>query len=195
MKNRLFLVAIMLMMPVASFADIAQPKKSPSKVEKATSSIDSNLTIRMDRNVKEAKLIIPRSQIKQLRAELEQLDNETDNTVASQSGGISRTQTIMSGLFISLAFIFGGIWFVRSGRSPKTVAIIVALIGIGTAATYVFANVGPPSEARAITSKLFDMKVFTPYRFASGKIKIETSDDGVVQLIVPDLTPAPAGEE
>jgi len=195
MKKTLLIFAVVLFASTAIFADIARPNNSSNRVEKPKSTIDSNLTIRMDRNAKEAKLIIPRSQLRELRAELEQLDNELDDSAAA-TGGISRTQTIMSGLFLSLALVFGGVWFVRSGRSPKSAAIIVVLLGIGTAATFVFANAGPPPEARAITSKLFDMKVFTPYRFASGKIKIEVSDDNnSVQLIVPDLTPAPTGEE
>jgi hypothetical protein len=67
--------------------------------------------------------------------------------------------------------------------------------GIGSVATFVFANAGPPPEARSITSKLFDQKVFSPYRFASGAIKIETSDRNYVQLIVPDAPKTPAGEE
>ncbi len=178
----------------SAFADIARPNSSPKRVEKPAAALDSNLIIKIDRNAKEAKLLIPRSQIKQLRAELEQFDNKTDNT-ADASSSISRTQTIMAGLFISLAFVFGGMWFVRSGRSPKAAAIIVALVGVGTAATFVFANAGPPPTARAITSKLFDMKVFTPYRFASGKIKIEATDANSYELIVPDVSPKTTGEE
>ena len=66
-------------------------------------------------NTKEAKLIIPKSQLKQLRAELEQLDNEQDPN-ASAKTGFSRTQTIIGGLFMSLAILFGGVWLTRTKK-------------------------------------------------------------------------------
>ena len=102
-------------------------------------------------------------------------------------------------MFLSLAIVFGGMWFVRSGKTAtktgKTLVILAVIAGVGSAATFVYANIGPPLEARSITGKLFDKKVFTPYRFASGKIKIETSDDGIVQLVVPDPPDKPTGDE
>ena len=61
--------------------------------------------------------------------------------------------------------------------------------------TLVFANAGPPPEARSITSRLFDKNLFFPYRFASGKIKIETSDKNFVQLIVPEVSATPSAKE
>lgn len=188
---------MLLLASIAAFADIARPGKAPSRVEKPKPGIATSMTIRLDRNATEAKLIIPKSQIKQLRAELEQMDGDSDNTAAA--GTFSRTQAIVSGIFLSLAFVFGGIWFVRSGKAAtkmgKAFVIITVIAGIGSAATFVYANVGPPPEARSITSKLFDQKVMSPYRFASGKIKIETSDSDSVQFIVPDASPAPSGEE
>lgn len=198
MKRMLALSVVLMLTSLVAFGDIPRPGKSPSRVEKPKPGIAATMEIKLDREAKEARLIIPKSQVKQLRAELEQLDNDADDTAAA-TGGVSRTQTIVSGTFLSLAFVFGGIWFVRSGKAAtktgKTFVILAVLAGIGSAATLVYANAGPPPEARSITSKLFDQKVFFPYRFASGKIKIETSDGKNVQLIVPDASAAPSGEE
>lgn len=195
MKKLLLLTALALFTSTAAFADIAPPR--PEKTPKPKPGVSTTMEIMMDKTAKEAKLIIPKSQIKQLRAELESLDDDNGNT-AAVTGGSTRLQTIVSGAFLSLAFVFGGMWFVRSGKAStkggKALAAAAILGGIGAATTVVFANVGPPPAARNITSKLFDQKIFQPYGFAYGKIKIETTDGNQVKLIVPDVTEKPAGE-
>ena len=148
------------------------------------------MTIRFDKNAKDATLIIPKDQLKQLRAELEQLDNGQD-TNASATTSFSRTQTIIGGMFMSLAMLFGGVWFTRSRKiNTKAGKILVGgavLFCVGSLATIAFGNAGPPSELRQITSKLFDKKVFTYWNSASGKIKIQVTEDNYgVTLIVPE---------
>ena len=195
MKKLLLLTALALFTSTAAFADIAPPR--PEKTPKPKPGVSTTMEIMMDKTAKEAKLIIPKSQIKQLRAELESLDDDNGNT-AAVTGGSTRLQTIVSGAFLSLAFVFGGMWFLRSGKAStkggKALAAAAILGGIGAATTVVFANVGPPPAARNITCKLFDQKIFQPYGFAYGKIKIETTDGNQVKLIVPDVTEKPAGE-
>lgn len=194
MKRLVCLTALLLLVSAAAFADIARPE--PSKSPKPGKQINSMMYIRLDRNAKEARLIIPKSQVKKLRAELEQLDDESDNTAAVTSSGIfTRTRTIVSGMFLSLALVFGGVWFVRSGkaatRSGKALVVAFVAIGAVSAATLVYANAGPPPEARSITGKMFSQYVHT-YGFGSGKIKLETGDTEQVELIVPDPTPEPS---
>jgi hypothetical protein len=189
------------MMSVAAFADIARPGKSPKSVKKPVV-VDTELDIRLDADAKEARLIIPRSQLAQLRAELERLDDGSDNTAEiTSSGDFSRTQTIVSGLFLSLAFIFGGVWFIRSGKAAtpvaRTLLVLVAIAGIVSAATFVYANAGPPAEARTITGKMFSQAVHM-YGVGWGKIKLEVGDEGdSLKLIVPNpkTSPTPSGEE
>jgi hypothetical protein len=190
MKKIFWTLAATFLFSTAAFADIAKPAHSPNSKGKAA--IETTLDIRLDADAKEARLIIPRSQIRQLRAELESIDNGSDNTAAMVGDAeMSLTQTIMSGLFLSLAFVVGGVWFVRSGRaSTKAAKGIVAAIVIcfvATAATFVFANAGPPSEARSITGKMFTPAVHM-YGFGWGKVKLEVSDDdrNAVRLIVPN---------
>jgi len=194
MRRNFYCTMLVLLVSAAAFADIPRPDKSP----KPQSGVPSTLEIKLDPNAKEATLIIPKSQVKQLRAELDALDDDSGNTAAA-TGGISRIQTIVSGAFLSLAFVFGGMWFVRSGRSAtkagKALIAMAVVAGIGSAVTLVFANAGPPPEARSITSRLFDKNLFFPYRFASGKIKIETSDKNFVQLIVPEVSATPSAKE
>jgi hypothetical protein len=191
MKKILFLTTLIFLFSIVSQADIARPEPKATPKPKSTKSIDTTLTIHLDSDAKEARLVIPKSEIKQLRAELEQMDDDSDNT-AAVIGGFSRTQTIVSGMFLSLAFVFSGVWFVRSGKSAtkkgKALVILAIIAGIGSAATFVYANAGPPAEARSITGKMFSQSVHM-YNYGSGRIKLETksdSDGQGVELIVPN---------
>lgn len=194
MKRLISLTVFLLLLSTVVFADIARPE--PSKSPKSGKQTDAMMYIRLDRSAKEARLIIPKSQVKKLRAELEQLDDDSDNTAAvTETGIITRTRTIVSGMFLSLALVFGGVWFVRSGKaatkSGKTLVVAFVTLGVASAATLVYANAGPPPEARSITGKMFSQYVHN-YGFGSGKIKLETGDTAQVELIVPDPQPEPS---
>lgn len=198
MKRFFWLTTLVLMASVAAFADIARP--DPTKTPKPPKGVDTTMSIRLDRNATEVKLIIPKSQIKQLRAELEQLDDDSDNTAAvTQPSSFSRTQTIVSGAFLSLALVCGGMWFVRSGKATsnagKSLVILAVVAGIGSAATLVYANAGPPPITK-ITSKIFDKAQFR-FRDVSGPVKIETTNEKTAELIVPDPQPTatPSADE
>ncbi|MBK7394328.1 MAG: hypothetical protein IPI64_13685 [Chloracidobacterium sp.] len=198
MKRIICLTTLMLLASVAAFADIARP--DPTKTPKPAKGVNTSMTIRLDRNATEVKLIIPKSQIKQLRAELEQLDDDSDNTAAvTNPSSFSRTQTIVSGAFLSLALVFGGMWFVRSGKATtgagKSLVILAVVAGIGSAATLVYANAGPPPITK-ITSKIFNKDQFR-YRDVSGPVKIETTNEKTAELIVPDPQPTatPSADE
>ena len=196
MKRIVSLTALLLLVASSAFADIAPPEKTP-KPTPTPRSVTTSMSIKLDRNATEPKLIIPRSQIKQLRAELEELDSDGNNTAAVTN--TSRTQTIVSGLFLSLALVFGGMWFVRSGKSAtkagKSLVVLAIVAGIGSAATFVYANAGPP-PITSITGNLFNRDVVR-YRSINGSVKIEMSDEKGVQFIVPDPQPAatPSSEE
>ena len=185
MKRVLCLTAFVLIAAAAAFGDIARPDSSPKSTPKPKP-VDASMTIRMDKDVKTATLRIPRAQLRQLSAELEQMADENDT--AAVSGGISRTQTVVSGMLLSLAMAFGGMWFVRSGKTnstAKTLVIFAVIAGIGSAATIAYANAGPPAALRTISSSLFDKKAFGYWNEAFGKIKIEVTDASAVELRVP----------
>lgn len=185
MKRIVFMATLTFVVTTAALANIANPDL-PKK------SIDTTLSIKLDRNAKEAKLIIPKSQIKQLRAELEKLDDGSDHTAAAatSSGGLSGMTTIVSGSLLSLAFVFAGVWVMRTGRlstkGAKAAAVGVVMLCVGAFASFVYANAGPPSEAREITGKMFTQSVHM-YGFGSGKVKLEVSDsERYPTLIVPN---------
>jgi len=187
MRNKLC-IGLLLLLSFASttFADI--PK--PDKPKKPSKSIETSLSIRLDKDAHEAKLIIPREQVQQLRA---QLDAADDSGV--MTSGLTSTQTIVSGTLLSLALVFGGMWFVRdAGRSSKAVVTAAVLLACGSVATFVYGNAGPPPEARSITGKMFTPAVHM-YKGGWGAIKLEVSDTATTPtLIVPD-TPRPSDEE
>lgn len=186
MKKLFSSIALIAMFALIAFADVRLPDTPKPKQSK---SIDTELHISIDKNAKEARLVIPKSQLKQLRAELEQLD-DADATAALN---FSKTQTVVSGLFLSLAFVFGGVWFARSRskgemKPGKSLVVGAGLFLTGALTTIVFANVPPPPvESRSITGKTFSESVHR-YKRASGKIKLETSDaTDRIELIVPDV--------
>jgi len=191
MKRVIYISLFVASLTLSSLADIARPTETPKT--KNPRAVSSSMTIRLDPKASEAKLLIPKSQLAQLRAEL---DAATDDTATA--GTFMQTQTIVSGLFLSLAFVFGGIWLIRPSKPTigvRAAALVVIFGGIAATANLVLANVGPPPAARSITSKLFDRKLFTPYRFASGKITIEGSNANAIELIVPDLPESTPADE
>lgn len=200
MKKILFTALLLVTCSAAALADIARPE--PSKPQKPSKSITSNMAIRLDSDAKEAVLRIPKSQIKQLRAALDDLDQngDTAETAVPPAGRFTKTQTIVGGAFMSLAFIFGGMWFIRSGKSStkggKAVITILAIaVGVTAAASLVYANAGPPSEARSITGKMFSQAVHI-YNYGSGTVRVETKDDLYgIELIVPNPPEKPKTDE
>ena len=196
MKKSIIAIAFIALFSIAAFADIRLPDTpKPTATPKPQKSIDSNMKITLDKNVTEATLIIPKSQIKQLRAQLDGLDDSDDSPVFA----VSRTQTIISGLFLSLAFVFGGVWFARSRneKANKTLVVGAVLLLVGSAATLIFANGGPPQELGSISSKIFKRELFTyGWNYARGKIKVKVSDNAnEIELIVPDKEEKPTNKE
>jgi hypothetical protein len=196
MKKLFLMVAMFCLLGLPVFADEALPKPVPTTKKVTPKSINSNLGIRLDRNAKEAKLIIPKSQLKQLKAELDRMDG--DPAEASADAGNHRS-TIIGGIFLSLGFIFGGVWFFRSsaadhGKSKVIVGLLVVILTTATG-TILLANAGPPLEARSITSKLFS-PVVRSYGYSYGAIKIEISETArTVELVVPDVPEAKTPKE
>ena len=194
MKRIAVTVMLLGVLAAAAMADIARPVNKPKK----QTSVDTTLRIKLDREAKEARLIVPKSQLKALRAAIDEADSGPAE-VASV-GGVSRVQTIAGGLFLSLAFVFGGVWLIRTrgagGESGKVAVGVAAIALLCSGATLVWANMGPPAEARSITGKMFSQAVHI-YKFGYGKVKLETTDENSDQILLivpdpPDATPTPA---
>ncbi len=197
MRQLILFAAVLLFAAGSTYADIARPE--PTKEPKPSRSIVTRMSIKLDENAKEARLIIPKAQVKQLRAALDQMEDGQDDTAAAASeSSITRTQTIVSGAFISLAFIFGGLWFIRSGhastKAGKTIVVITVLTAVGSAATFVYANAGPPFVARSITGKMFVPEMHI-YNGGWGTVRLEVGSQSQVELIVPNPPDKPKSEE
>jgi hypothetical protein len=189
--NSLALFVFVAIFATSVFADIApEPlKPSPTVKTKEAKPFDSTLSIQMDRNAKEAKLIVPKVMVNQLRAALDEADNSDSTAAATNNSG--SMQFIVAGSLMSLAFVFGGVWFARSRQSATTKSKVVAAIAVlaagGAISTVALANIAPPRiEMRSVTSKLFDKNLFHYNNFANGKIKVEISETATAfKLIVP----------
>lgn len=147
------------------------------------------MTIRIQNNLKEPTLKIPRSAIKDLRAQLDEIDGGNSNQSAGLN--VSATQTLMSGLFFSAAIIFGGVWMFR-GKSfdtnQKIVSGFLIFAFIGASVATIFANVAPrPLEG--INGSLFSDKMKNSWRGAVGKVKVEVEDkdykNAPIELSIP----------
>ena len=189
MKRIFGLLALTAVFSIAAFADVRPPntpKPTPAPKEKKT--IDTNFRVSIQKDAKEARLLIPKDQIKALRAQLDGLDDDSQETAAFLS--FSRAQTVIGGLFLSLAFVFGGVWLTRGARGGfkpnKAVVAGAVLLFVGAFAAASYANMGPPMEARSLTGKMFSPAVHV-YKMGWGKVKVETSDDDEIRLIVPDV--------
>ena len=191
MKKLIYLL-MLLAFAVPAFADIPPPKPTPS--QKKAPEMSEQMQIEVRRDIKEACLIIPKSIYKQLSAGIEK-DEANSGTAASASfSNLPPTQTIFAGLLMSLAFVFGGVWFVRSAKESNKAsraAVIFAFLFVGGAIVSITsANAPPPMYVRGINSDVLSQRA-KDYG-ARGEIKIEVSEIG--NQIILEL-PAKSGNQ
>jgi len=185
MKRIFGLTVLMLLSAMAGFADIRVPDK-PNPTPTATPQIsekEAEMEIRISSEVTEPTLIINKDLFRQYKAE-------------NAGGGIGSTQTIIGGLFLSLAFIFGGVWLARGKvRMPKAATGGFIAVIIGLAGTIVYANIPPPLP---LNKNLFKNMQVTPFSRSEGTVKVRLSDedDPEIRLLIPaeDAKPNKKGE-
>jgi hypothetical protein len=188
MKHRInlfVLVALLLATAIPAFADIARP--DTDKPQTQSSKVKTPMNIRPDNQEKEAKLLISRDVLRELSAGLEGSDSQNAARLG-RFNNPSGTQTLMAGIFLSMAFAFGGVWFVHSRKQTNKLTraalgvMILALCGAGT--SLVYANAGPPPVARSLTSKILIPEA-TSYG-VWGEVKIEIVETGSgITLVLP----------
>jgi len=179
--NYLSLAALLLATTVNALADVAMRDKDRPK----RSSFTTQMKVTPDDKATEAKLLIPRAVWQQMRAGLDGDDTQAAGLTSFNLGG---AQTMLAGVFLSLAFVFGGLGFVRSrGRAQRfgPAALCVAALALcGASVGVAFANAGPPPVARSLTSKILtqDLQWWGAY----GQVKVEVSDDaGEITRVLP----------
>ncbi|MCC6824160.1 MAG: hypothetical protein IT172_00240 [Acidobacteria bacterium] len=195
MKKLICIAFTVAALSLAAFADIARPDRSPNRVVKPVPSTSGTMTIRIDPNVKQPTLRLPASVLSKLRAENDTAETELNTASAGTSS--SRLQTLMTGMLLSFAIVFGGVWVFRKGRNAsgadKAFAIMAAAAIVAAAASFAYADLALP-EARAITNRIFNTSELGPRSSVTdSNIRIERSTGREIELLVPD-TDAPAGK-
>ena len=173
------LTAILLMNLIVSIIYAEVPSTEKSKDE---SKISDGINIRArDMDDFEPTLTIPKSLVKELYAQIEA--EEKGNSVKSSSSNFPQKSTIIGGLFLSLAFIFGGVLLFKN-KSSKIATFLILLSFGAVSATVIYANIAPPAYT-SIDSRIFNEKMKKSYRGAVGKVKVEIEDGSFIYLTIP----------
>ncbi len=177
------LILLVVFTTTFAFADI-RPPETPKPTVKPEKAFRTRLVLRTSTNVDEPTLTIPRSAIKELRARLDEIEGETDANASVTSPNYTKTSTIVSGLFLSLAFVFGGIFVLRNG-STKTAAGLILLAICSASASIIYANVAPPI-IQTLDGSLFSDKMKQSFRGATGTVKVKVvKESSQIELVVP----------
>lgn len=179
MKKILILTALTALFATAAFADIRlpdKPKQTPTPTPQ-TMEKEAEMIIQLSNDVSEPTLIISKKLVGQYIGETEK-------------AGIGSTQTIVGGLFLSVAFVFGGVLLARGkDKMPKAAIGAVVLAILGAAATITYANIAPPRNV-PLNKNLF-AKELQGYAMSRGTVKVRISDedyDDGVRLLIPKDT-------
>ncbi len=169
MKKLFCLCLLLSIFSIAAFADIARPKElrpTPTPTPKA---IDSEMFITLSDEVTEPTLHIKKSALTKFTADFGGVE-------ITPSAGISATQNIVGGVFLSLAMVFGGVWFVRGKKTlSKPIVAAIVIFTFGFAGTMIYANIAPPKTI-PISRSIFSNGL-QGYVSASGKIKVKIVDN------------------
>lgn len=185
------LLMLLIATATPALADVALPKDNKSQKEK-NPTVTVFMDIRENEYEKQPTLMISRSLLRQLRAGLDSDGSGASQSAASVSrfDGFGGKQTMMAGIFLSLALTFGGVWIVRTHKQSKGVGgrrLSQAALGLmicalcGASASLAYANAGPPPPHHPLDSRILieDVRRNGIY----DRVKVEVIDgpfDGVV---------------
>jgi hypothetical protein len=201
--KQLSLIAISFaFLSVSAFADIRLPEPptpKPTSTMKPITGKQIDLMIDVTSEVTEPTLVIKKSSVKNLRAALDEaegIDNlatqtENEDTKQYTTGSI---QTVVGGLFLSLAFVFGGVWFVKNKPNKGTVALFVVAFS-GASTLLVWGNIAPP-RLFSISKNIFADEI-QRYAYAKGKVRVKvvTVSEADIKLLVPITETVDKSEE
>ena len=173
-------------------ADLPKPK-TPERVSRIV--LHTSLEIATDPKAYEAKLQITESELRSLRAGL---DEAAGRAPAALNFYYSPTRTIIAGLLMFLSVSITGVLVARSlGRRQKAVvAAIAVVVMLGAAAIITRGNAGPPGSYRwrGLPQALAEGKA------TSGGLDIEIIPDDArtganMRLVIPLKKQSGPGEE
>lgn len=179
------LLALFTATAIPAFADVALPDgNKPRKQKNPTTTVLMN--IRENELEKQPTLMISRGVLRELRAGLEGEDGASQNA-ASFSDGFGGKQTVMAGIFLSLALTFGGVWMVHSrkqsngGRRLSQAALGLMVCALcGASASLAYANAGPPTPRRPFDSRILVEDVRRSGVYDKVKVELIDGDYGIV---------------
>jgi hypothetical protein len=186
MKRLFCLLALIVLFSTIVLADIPPAKNPASKGNQV------ELLVEVTSEVTESTLVIKKGSSKLLRAALDEAEGLNENVAQTekvQTTSTAPTQTVFGGIFLTLAFVFGGVWLVRS--KPSKTVIGLFLVGIFAAGSVlVFANIAPPRRFgidRFMFSQEFQSRSGASAR---GKVRVKIIDDSSsaspdMKLLVP----------
>ena len=116
MKLRLCSLALALfaLAPLNAFADIApepRPTPSPTPQTRTRPLTPARMLIESRKDATEARLQIPQSVLRELRAEI---GGDSAPFAAASVNASHQAQTIIAGVFLSLSLAFAGVFVARS---------------------------------------------------------------------------------
>lgn len=179
---------LIVVLSILALADIRPPDtpKQPPKGKQVELFVD------VTTEVTEPTLVIKKSSTKLLRAALDEAEGIESNlaqTESTQPNFTASAQIVGGGMFLTLAFVFAGIWLVRSKKPSKTV-IGLFLVGIFvTGSVLVFANIAPPrifGIGKNMLSQEFQSRSGASAR---GKVRVKivngNAADSDIKLLIP----------
>jgi len=188
-------LAALLVASSPAFADIALPKTPapPRNSEVRRDLPHSQLTIERVEGLREARLQIPRSQLRWMNGQA----GEGSSAAGAQSGTLGGAGTVIGGVFLSLSVILTGLLLVRSRRRLAGGRVVAALLACVCAAALAgvaaYANAGPPPGYYAQDPGSL-IKAAAAGKL-SGSIRIEVVEEGAeMKLLIPAKV-RKAGEE
>ncbi|HJR06925.1 MAG TPA: hypothetical protein VJ842_06700 [Pyrinomonadaceae bacterium] len=188
MKLRLCSLALALFAfaPLAAYADIPAPEHRQTRTPQTSKRVlpPARMVIESRKDATEARLQIPQSVLRELRAEIE---GDAASDTAASTTSLRQTQTIIAGVFLSLSLAFAGVFIARSrSRMTKQIATgALVVFAIAGALTFkALANARPP-EPRFVDAGSLP-RATTPDEELNGVVRMEIVPEGrVIKLIVP----------
>jgi hypothetical protein len=188
MKKIINSLILIVILSIVALADIPPPKTPVTTAKEK----QVELFIVTSAEVTEPTLVIKKSSTKLLRAALDEaegIENNLVQTESTQPNFTASTQTIVGGMFLTFAFVFGGVWLVRSKKPSKTV-IGLFLVGVFAAGSVlVFANIAPPRRFGITKNMLSEEFQSRSGASARGKVRVKivngTTADSDIKLLVP----------
>jgi hypothetical protein len=179
-------VLLIALLATAAVADIPPPKTPAPPNGKQV-----DLFIDITSEVTEPTLVIKKSSSKMLRAALDEaegIESDSAQTDTVRPRSTASAQTIIGGTFLMLAFVFGGVWLVRS-KPSKTVIGLVLVALFATGSVLVFANIAPPRMFGISKNMLSEQFQSRSGANARGKVRVKivdgTTADSDIKLLIP----------